>query len=100
MEGEYMKWDRTARAVARLTSRGHIIESGATKLYHNRTIIGRDSPIDGGIYIGAYQREAIVVDFFSSPMLKSIFERTKHEIYARSLRAELDILKTVYAAVY
>ena len=94
-----MKWDRTARAVERVTARGQVTESGTTKLYHNRAIIGRDSPIDGGIYIGAYQREAVVVDFFSSPMLKSIFERAKLDISARSLRAELDILKAVYVAV-
>jgi hypothetical protein len=100
MEGGYMKWDRTARAVERLTARGQISESRAAKLYHNRGIIGRDSPIDGGIYLGAYQREAIVVDFYSSPMLKSIFERTKLEISTHSFRAELDILNAVFAAVY
>src|SRR5262245_17003241 len=99
MEGVYMKWDRTARAIERLTSRGQISQSGATKRYHNRDIIGRDSPIDGGVYLGAYQREAIVVDFISSPMLKSIFERTKLEISAQSLRAEFDILNAVYTAV-
>src|SRR5574341_113213 len=100
MEGGYMKLDRTARAVERLTARGQISESGETKLYHNSDIIGRDFPIDGGIYLGAYQREAIVVDFFNSPMLKSIFERAKLEISTQSLRAELDILNAVYAAVY
>src|SRR5262245_50858681 len=100
MEGVYMKWDRTARAIERLTSRGQISQSGATKRYHNRDIIGRDSTIDGGIYLGANQREAIVVDFFSSPALRSIFESAKLEISAQSLRAELDILNTVYAAVY
>src|SRR5215510_2582661 len=100
MEGGYMKWDRTARVIARLTTRGQISQSGATKRYHNRDIIGRDSPIDGGVYLGAYQREAIVVDFFSSPAIRSIFESAKLEIYAQSLRAELDILNAVYAAVY
>jgi len=100
MEGGYMKWDRTSRMIERLTSRGQISESGTTKLYNNRHIIVRDSAIDGGVYLGAYQREAIAVDFFNSPMLKSIFERVKLEISSQSLRAELDILNAVYRAVY
>src|SRR5262245_49282799 len=100
MEDVHMKWDRTARMVERLTSRGQISESGATRLYNNRHIIGRDSAIDGGVYLGAYQREAVVVDFFNSPMLKSIFESVKLEISSQSLRAELDILNDVYTAVY
>src|SRR4030095_12960248 len=100
MDGVHMKWDRTARMVERLTSRGQISESGATRLYHNRHVIGRDSAIDGGGYLGACQREAVVVDFFNSPVLKSIFESAKLEISSRSLRAELDMLNAVYAAVY
>jgi len=100
MEGVHMKWDRTARVVERLTSRGQISESGATRLYNNRHIIGRDSSIDGGVYLGAYQREAIVVDFFNSPMLKLNFESAKHEISSQSLRAELDSLNAVYKAVH
>jgi len=100
MEGVYMKWDRTARVVERLSSRGQISESGITRLYNNRHIIGRDSSIDGGVYLGASQREAIVVDFFNSPMLKSIFESVKLEISSQSLRAELEILNEVYTAVY
>ena len=95
-----MKWDRTARMLERLTSRGQISESGTTGLYNNRHIIGRDSPIDGGVYLGACQREAVVVDFYNSPMLKSIFESAKLEISSQSLRAELDILNAVYTAVY
>jgi len=100
MEGAYMKWDRTARMVERLTSRGQISESGATKVYKNRHVISRDSSIDGGVYLGACQREAIVVDFFNSPMLKSIFESVKLEISSQPLRSELDIPNAVYAAVY
>src|SRR5262249_222573 len=100
MEGVYMKWDRTARVVERLSSRGQINESYATRLYNNRHIIGRDSSIDGGVYLGAYQREAIVVDFFNSPMLKLIFESAKLENSSQSLRAELDSLNAVYKAVH
>src|SRR5262247_2311884 len=100
MEGVYMKWDRTARVVERLTSRGQISGSGATRFYNNRHIIGRDSSIDGGVYLGAYQREAIVVDFFNSPTLKFYFESARHEISSQSLRAELDSLNSVHKAVH
>jgi len=31
-------------------------------MYFGRLVIHRDSPIDGGVYLGKYQREAIVVD--------------------------------------
>ena len=51
--GDFSKSDRTIIAKKRLH---------AQEFYKGRHIIARDSPIDGGVYIGANPREAIVVD--------------------------------------
>lgn len=42
--------------------------------YWNRPIIGRDSPIDGGVYIGRKPREAIVVDMSQPGPVREVYE--------------------------
>lgn len=42
--------------------------------YQGRQLIARDSPIDGRVSIGGWYREAIVVEFEESDILKSIYE--------------------------
>ena len=63
-----MAWDRTQYLKKRLE---YEIVDGK---YADRPIITRDSPIDGGVYLGAHQREAIVVDSTKSPQLLLCFE--------------------------
>ncbi|MCA9300949.1 hypothetical protein KC974_00120 [Candidatus Saccharibacteria bacterium] len=50
--------------------------------YEGRPLVGRDSPIDGGVYFGAYGGEAIVVDTEKYPdeynkLLSEILEQSK-----------------------
>lgn len=42
--------------------------------YQGRPIIGRDTPINGGVYLGGGQREAIVVDESKSQYLNQIYQ--------------------------
>lgn len=45
--------------------------------YLDRPIIGRDSPINGGIYLGGNTREAIVVDYQNSSQLRLAYRQAK-----------------------
>ena len=54
-------------------------KSGET--YQGRRLIGRDSPVDGGVYFGTYGGEAIVVDSEKYPeqydiLFKSVIEKS------------------------
>lgn len=58
-------WDNTVRALNFAKSVGAFEESGTNSFegrYLGRPIIARDTPINGGIYVGSGDREAIVVD--------------------------------------
>ena len=68
------KWDNTQIGKDRLERKIEII--GNVPHYQGRHIIGRNSPIDGGVYLGSGEREAIVVDFENSPGLQNIYRRT------------------------
>lgn len=41
--------------------------------YLSRPIIGRDSKIDGGVYLGESEREALVVDWERSPNIQKLY---------------------------
>lgn len=69
-----MRWDNTRFVEERLDG---VRKNGS---YRGRPIIHRDSPIDGGIYLGAHQREAIVVDSILSPLLLDMYEDAKARI--------------------
>lgn len=61
------RWENTRRAVERVkTSHPWVYEepSGEARqgFFAGRRIIGRDTPINGGVYVGSGAREAIVVD--------------------------------------
>lgn len=62
---------RTILACNRLEDR---IRDG---LYKGRSLIRQDSVIDGGIYLGAYEREAIVVDSVKYPLLVKVYQEAK-----------------------
>ncbi len=49
--------------------------------YYGRPIIARDTPIDGGVYLGEGQREAIVVDWEKSPTLQKMYDEVHNEVY-------------------
>jgi len=58
-------WDKTQLAIENIKVGGFYEEGGKDSKYgyfQERPIIGRDTPIQGGVYVGAGDREAIVVD--------------------------------------
>ena len=64
-------WDRTEFASKRLEA---VLEG---ELYRGRRIIHRDSPIDGGVYLGKGEREAIVVDSGKDIQILELYEKIK-----------------------
>lgn len=58
-EGPKPQWNNTIRGLHRVQSAHPEAQRG---LFAGRRIIGRDTPINGGVYIGGGAREAIVVD--------------------------------------
>ncbi len=65
------KWNRTRIGRMRLDA---ILEDDK---YLDRLLIGRDSPIDGGVYLGGNEREAIVVNSCDSPQLQLAYKEVK-----------------------
>lgn len=60
-----VEWDKTLIGVERLKEKNLYEEpdrESQNGYYLGRPIIGRDTPINGGIYVGGGEREAIVVD--------------------------------------
>jgi len=68
------EWDRTQEMKQRLKGK---IDRG---YYGGRHIIHRDSDIDGGVYLGKNQREAIVVDSEKHPRLRELYETSKDKM--------------------
>ncbi|MBU0457064.1 MAG: hypothetical protein KKD75_02880, partial [Nanoarchaeota archaeon] len=66
-----MEWNRTKLIENRLES---ILKNG---LYQGRHLIRRDSPIDGGVYLGGGRREAIVVNSQNSSLIEYVYAKAK-----------------------
>ncbi len=79
-------WDRTHFSEKRLED---VLEGG---MYRGRRIIKRDSPIDGGVYLGAGEREAIVVDSEKYTEIKRLYEIAKE----KALVGKVDISVAKY----
>lgn len=63
-----MNWKRTEAVLKRLEDKVS---------YEGRHIIKRDSPIDGGVYLGGRKREAIVVDSVKHPLIGQVYDEVK-----------------------
>jgi hypothetical protein len=63
-----MNWLRTEAVLKRLEDKVS---------YEGRHIIKRDSPIDGGVYLGGRKREAIVVDSVKYPLIGQVYNEVK-----------------------
>lgn len=74
-------WSRTMFSTKRLED---VLEEG---MYKGRRIIKRDSTIDGGVYLGAHHREAIVVDSEKSHSIKELYAKARD----RALIDKVDI---------
>ncbi len=65
--------------------------------YLDRPIIGRDSAIDGGVYLGGNEREAIVINFQDSYQLKLAYQQAKEMATDNSGKVKRGkVLKSVY----
>jgi hypothetical protein len=82
-------WKRTILAKNRI---------GGGNFYQGRPIIGRDTPIDGGVSLGANQREAIVVDA-RSKYVRSLYIKSLMGILQDGFLHKEKILKSVYDVV-
>lgn len=97
-------WSRTKSGQERLRGTGFFEEpDGESKngYYQGRPIIGRDTPINGGVYVGAGRREAIVVDDAKSKHLDRIYQKllTDTEKLRKIGRFKSAILGAVYDSV-
>ena len=89
-----VKWDKTEELRRRLNLRDLERE-----LYQGRHIIHRGSSIDGGVYLGQNQREAIVVDFKKDPKLRGLYEIIKDKSSEMGVVKRGKILRTVFDTV-
>ncbi len=84
------EWNKTQRMQERL---------GVKDYYQGRPIIHRDSPVDGGVYLGEGQREAIVVDSEKYPKLRELYKKAKTKATKGGTIREEEILRAVYETV-
>lgn len=71
--------------------------------FDKRPIIGRDTPINGGVYVGAGEREAIVVDDAKEQLLvdayAELLERRIADVVKNDHRMNQGVLEDVFALV-
>jgi hypothetical protein len=70
-------WDKTSIGIDRVKKTDFYEEKGIIrkeKIFKGRPIIGRDKKINGGVYLGAGSREAIVVDDQKDQALEKIYQ--------------------------
>ncbi|HOA12047.1 MAG TPA: hypothetical protein PKK04_02085, partial [Candidatus Woesebacteria bacterium] len=84
---ERAEWNKTIIGEERVKNSNFYEERGSIrkeKFFKGRPIIGRDRKINGGVYLGADEREAIVVDDQKDLVLNKIYQ----ELINRRLRAQ------------
>ena len=70
------EWDKTSLAIERIRQMHRFDEPSRESKYGEfggRPIIGRDSKINGGVYVGGGEREAVVVDDIKQPELQDAY---------------------------
>jgi hypothetical protein len=89
-------WDKTQSMKRRLQREGKLDEGD---VYQGRPIIHRDSPVNGGVYLGEGQREAIVVDSKKYTGLSALYAIAKDKAtVGENIRKDL-ILEAVFQTV-
>ncbi|MEK6864758.1 MAG: hypothetical protein AABX27_05670, partial [Nanoarchaeota archaeon] len=89
-------WDRTNFSSKRLEG---VLEG---EFYKGRRIVHRDSPIDGGVYLGAGEREAIVVDSEKYAEINKLYSIAKEKALIGKVEKNVAkglILNAVYDTV-
>lgn len=90
-------WNKTVVMKKRLDNKLYA-ENGNT-CYQGRPIIHRDSPVDGGVYLGQGSREAIVVDSKKYPLLNKLYEEAKGKVTENGVVQNNKIPQAVYDTV-
>lgn len=73
-----VSFDKTSDMIYRLRDNPFFEEAtpeSRNGIWQGRNIIGRDVPINGGVYLGGGAREAIVVDDNKQPRLDNIYRK-------------------------
>lgn len=83
------RWDKTLMGEKRL-----LIKDG---FYKDRRVIGKDTPIDKGVYLGEGAREAIVVDLKNSQPIKDLYVEGVKRV--RNRIRTIDKLEALYQVV-
>ena len=98
-------WDKTNLAIERLRAERKIVTIDGKEYFNGRRVIGRDTPLDNGVYIGEVSqngdevREAITVDFERSPRLVSLYYDVHKEAQEHGAMYRASLLRTVYDSV-
>ena len=92
---DFIRWDRTEIGRLRLWL-DERLERG---YYLGHHLIGRDTVIDKGVYIGHTSREAILVDFEHSPLLQQYYQEAKERCEAIRSCKHPPFLEAVYSLV-
>lgn len=99
------EWELTRIAEARVKSSSFYEERGLIrkeKLFAGRPIIGRDSVINGGVYVGGSEREAIVVDDTKDQALEKIYQellRRRQQAEQQGAKFKVGVLTEVWKLV-
>lgn len=92
-------WDKTQTMKKRLQGEGKLDSIGEEDFYQGRPIIHRDSPVNGGVYLGAKQREAIVIDSKKYSGLSALYSIAKNKASVDgNVRKDL-VLEAVFQTV-
>ena len=97
-----VEWNKTVLVQERVKNNSFYEEPSSESKYgswQGRPIIGRDFPINGGVYLGGGEREAIVVDDNKQPELKSIYQELLKRRAIKEKRGEpfkYGVLKEVF----
>ncbi len=94
--GDVNNWSGTKRVIARIQGSENFInpdEEAENGYFQGRRIIGRDTAIVGGVYLGSGSREAIVVDEKYGELTKA-YDKLQENL-AQGLKEE-NILSQVY----
>ncbi len=74
------EWNRTRLVENRVKKTGFYEEKGVfrkEKFFQGRPIIGRDRKVDGGVYLGGSEREAVVADGKKDPAIEEVYQELK-----------------------
>jgi len=95
-----VKWDRT-QIMRRRLGRNISVDSRRRERYQGRSVIHRNTSVLGGVYLGAFPREAIVVDSEKYPAIRELYkEAKKRAINPKTGKIEKNmILGAVYDVV-